>query len=359
MTWRSGVPSVGQDEAQPRDKESVDDSMRQENKNTASCMKLKRVQEKNALALEILELLNRSVRDRQQVLRDIVHKIRHFTQLDAVGVRLRDDADFPYCVTSGFPDHFVDAENFLCPKDISSAAACDSSGKFLLKCYCGKVLQSRLDGSRSHFSEAGTFWTNCLSRLPGKASVGARQSCEGNVCAEEGYESVALIPLRSEGEIIGLVQLNDKSEGCFTSKTIRFFEGISFSIGVALERMASQAALSRANQELERRAEQRTAELVRINDRLRMQIAERERVEEALQQSELRYRTLVENAREIIWTVDMKGRYTYVSPSVNQVLGYTPEEIVLLDPLEMFTPASRELLMQVYAEETHQRRTST
>jgi PAS domain S-box-containing protein len=342
---------VGQDGKRQTDKDPLVDSMRPEKKKTAPKTRLERVQEKNVLALEILELLNQPLHDRQQIVRDIVVKIRQFTRLDAVGVRLRDREDFPYFVTSGFPDHFVEAQNSLCLRDISGAAASDSPGTFLLKCNCGKIVQGQLHAPLASFSEGGTFWTNSMSLLLDNASADARQPGKGKLCSQEGYESVALIPLRSDGEIIGLLQLNDKRQGCFTSKSIRCFEGISASIGVALERMASRAALAKANKELERRAEERTAELVRINDHLRMQIAERERIEEALQQSELRYRTLVETAREIIWTVDLKGRYTYVSPSVSQVLGYTPEEVVLLDPLEMLTPASRTLLIQVYAEE--------
>ncbi len=325
--------------------------MPSENKKIAPRTKLERVCEENVLFLEILELLNQPLHNRLQIVRDIVVKIRQFTGLDAVGVRLRESKDFPYFYTSGFPDRFVEAENSLCHGGTPGTAASDSLGNPLLKCNCGKVLQGGADSSLSSFSNGGTLWTNCLSCLPAIACADAHQPCARNACSAEGYESVALIPLRCNGEIIGLLQLNDKREGCFTSKTIRFFEGVSASIGVALERMASRAALAKANEELERRAEERTAELIRINDHLRMQIAERERIEEALQQSELRYRTLVETVREIIWTVDLNGCYTYVSPSVSQALGYTPEEIMLLDPLEMLTPASRDLLMQVYAEE--------
>ncbi|WP_272698943.1 PAS domain-containing hybrid sensor histidine kinase/response regulator [Desulfovibrio sp. Fe33] len=41
-----------------------------------------------------------------------------------------------------------------------------------------------------------------------------------------------------------------------------------------------------------------------------------------------RYRFLAENAADIIWTMDNEGRYTYVSPSVERIRGYTPEEMI-------------------------------
>ena len=55
---------------------------------------------------------------------------------------------------------------------------------------------------------------------------------------------------------------------------------------------------------------------------------DRKRAEAALEESERRYRTLAETARDIIWTVDLDLKYTYISPSVTAALGYTVEEIL-------------------------------
>lgn len=56
-------------------------------------------------------------------------------------------------------------------------------------------------------------------------------------------------------------------------------------------------------------------------------VTERRRAEEALKRSEERFRAMVENLSEIIYSVDREGQITYVSPSVERVLGYRPEEI--------------------------------
>jgi PAS domain S-box-containing protein len=57
-------------------------------------------------------------------------------------------------------------------------------------------------------------------------------------------------------------------------------------------------------------------------------IGERKRIEDALRRSEERYRSLIEEMREVVFTTDESGVVTYVSSSVEGLLGYRPEEIV-------------------------------
>jgi PAS domain S-box-containing protein len=80
-------------------------------------------------------------------------------------------------------------------------------------------------------------------------------------------------------------------------------------------------------------------------------ITARRRIEDALLNSEKRYRMIVENMHEIIWTTDLNMQNTYVSPSCFPLTGYTPEELMLLSPDHLFTPESLSLAASTVSEE--------
>ena len=69
-------------------------------------------------------------------------------------------------------------------------------------------------------------------------------------------------------------------------------------------------------------------------------ITERKRAEDELSKSEAKYRFLTEKMNDMIWTVDLNFKTTYVSPSIDKVLGFTVEERLRQEPLEMITPES-------------------
>jgi len=111
------------------------------------------------------------------------------------------------------------------------------------------------------------------------------------------------------------------------------------------KRSAVEMELRQIRQDLEERVAARTAELSTANHQLQLEIAERQDVEDALEASEQRFRTMVETTPELVWEIDGQGVYTYVSPQVEELLGYQVAETVgrtLFD----FMPASKAGLLR-------------
>ncbi len=78
-------------------------------------------------------------------------------------------------------------------------------------------------------------------------------------------------------------------------------------------------------------------------------ITDRRRTEQALRESEEMYRTLFEQANDLIQSVDCDGRFRYVNPVWRQTLGYGTEEIHGLTLLDVLHPDHRDHCMTYLA----------
>ncbi len=89
------------------------------------------------------------------------------------------------------------------------------------------------------------------------------------------------------------------------------------------ERVRSKTQeLKEARDALRQKVESRTSELLRANTQLKIEIAERKVIGEALRKAERKYRTIFENALEGIYQTSPSGRFLSANPSLARILGF-------------------------------------
>jgi hypothetical protein len=201
--------------------------------------KHKLAERREHLASEILGILNDppSLADTIKYILTVIKKESGF---DAVGIRLRSGDDFPYFVQNGFSQDFLLTENTLIARDENGGPCRDKNGDISLECTCGLVISGKTDPTNPLFTKDGSSWTNnSLPLLDLPAEKDPRLQPRNN-CIHQGYHSVALIPIRANRKIVGLLQLNDRKKDCFTLEMIHFYEGIAASIGFALMRKQAE-----------------------------------------------------------------------------------------------------------------------
>lgn len=220
------------------------------------------------LSSRILALLG-SRKPSEQMITSIVLLVQQSTGIESIGLRLADGPDFPYYFTRGFDQDFVEKEMHLCARDQLGELIRDSDGNPVIECMCGNVICGRTDPSLPFFTEGGSFWSNCTTELLASTSEEDRQSRTRNRCNSEGYESVALVPIRAANTCDGLLQLNDHRRDVFTIDLISFLEGVAVNIGLLFSMLKMTERVASRSADITRAAVVRGELLARLAEELR------------------------------------------------------------------------------------------
>ena len=109
------------------------------------------------------------------------------------------------------------------------------------------------------------------------------------------------------------------------------------------DRRRSEEEVRKLNEDLEQRVEERTSQLVEL-------VAGLQESERNVRRSEERFRSLVQNASDIITVLEVDGAISYESPSIEQVMGYKPEDLLDGNAFEYIHPEDRDRVQEFFAE---------
>ncbi len=245
------------------------------------------IKERQNFLIELLELLN-SNGDINKIYQEIVERIRDFGKFTAVGLRLRVRDHYPFKFTAGFTGKLCDITgsiNLCAEKEIGHQEILLEK---MLDCLCGKVLIG--EESEKVTAELSSFWVNDQSELINRIKIYSIIDEKKECCLMEGYHSVAILPIRQDSQVIGLLHLNSIERGVFNNEIVEFYEKICNVIGIANNRSI---------------------------------------IEQTIWEQGEMIRRVIKHSTNIFFILTPELEFSFVSDQVNKLLGYTIQELML------------------------------
>ena len=167
--------------------------------------------------------------------------------------------------------------------------------------------------------------------------------------AGEGEVSIASFSLGLQDEVGVLVAGSRRAD--FPTDIERLLLRVAANqAGIGLQEARRSGEQKRIGEALEQRVAERTTELTRANENLRLEIAERKRAEAQLRESEERWRDVFENNPTMYFVVDAAGKVMAVNPFGAEQLGYNVDELVGQPVLGVLYESDREAIQRNVAQ---------
>jgi len=161
-------------------------------------------------------------------------------------------------------------------------------------------------------------------------------------CIKENLRVLAVIPLLNRKTIIGSLNAASHENDSLSESTKNILQTIASCAGSAIARIQAEYELEKYRTQLEKLVKHRTQALEEMNKRLKREISEHEKTENALRESEERYKTLVNTLPDAVTTTDLNGTILYASPQTVKLHGYTsPEELAGKNSFDLIDPKDR------------------
>ena len=127
--------------------------------------------------------------------------------------------------------------------------------------------------------------------------------------------------------------------------------GVVINLRDVTDRRKTEDELAEYRRNLEDFVEKRTEEISRVNAQLRKELTERRSIEQALKESEEKYRAFIENAPIGVGIIDLDGRIQYVNRKIETSTGWRREDMIGKSGfgLESFDDETRKKLLGRFA----------
>ena len=162
------------------------------------------------------------------------------------------------------------------------------------------------------------------------------------VAAECGLHDAFALPILIRGKVVAVLEFFAPGIPEPSEAFVQAMRLLDTQVGRVIERAQADVALREAHDELETRVIERT-------NQLREEVEERSRIQEALVESEQRFKDMVEAGSDWIWEMDSAGRFTYFSESFRTVMGVDPAKY-LHGKREIFRAPEEDLQNQNWRE---------
>lgn len=183
-----------------------------------------------------------------------------------------------------------------------------------------------------------TIVINALQDFPPEAKA------EQAIASAIQTQSLLLIPLIENDDFIGYLGFATiRATHTWTEDRIAQLQWASELLTHTLKRQRAELTLEHLREQMEQHIEQRTQELQQVNHKLQAEIRERYQIENALRQSEVRFRHIFEDSPLGIAILNPEYGLERVNLSLCRMLGYSPLELESLNLVDLLHPGDREL----------------
>ncbi len=145
----------------------------------------------------------------------------------------------------------------------------------------------------------------------------------------------AAILLPGEDRPLGTLLVAVEASRSFDTGDLLFLQAVANAVTISQSRLAHEHDLRDSNLRLEQAVEQRTAELTLTNERLSEEMQRKAAAEAEIRKSEGYFRSLLENASDMVSVLDEHVRLKYHSPAAERALGYLLSEVRGMDALAL------------------------